>query len=318
MLSQYFLITIDTECDNNWRPMASLNSVKNRISLENGKYLPRFQSLCEKYGFVPTYLVDWEMTFSTALVDMVNEGLPKGRLDVGMHMHAWSCPPYYHFSQEKCVENGNPYITEYPTEIIEQKVRNITERLKNVFGLNSLISHRSGRWCVDAEYLRILLNYGYKADCSVTPYVNWHDTCGMTAGSCGPDYSDSTPEAYIFSPDDFFRPVSFRKGQDTDAMLEVPVTIQKQEDGVSWLRPNGSNLSSMKVIVDGARDAESEYLMFMIHSSELMPFGSPNFRTEFEIEKLYQQMDILFAYMKNRDFRGIGLSDFTRGKLGIG
>lgn len=317
MLSQYFLITIDTECDNNWRPMASFNSVTNRISLENGKYLPRFQSLCEKYGFVPTYLVDWEMSYSTALVDMVKEKLPKGLLDVGMHMHAWSCPPFFQFRKEECVENGNPYITEYPEEIIEQKVENITERLKKAFSISSLICHRSGRWCIDGDYIRILLNYGYRADCSVTPYVNWHDTYGMTAGSCGPDYSDSILGAYIFTPDNFLRPISSRKDQDADAMLEVPVSIQKQEDGVSWLRPNGSNLSSMKTIVEGASDAESEYLMFMIHSSELMPFGSPNFRTEFEIERLYQQIEALFSYVKDRGYRGIGLSDFARGKLGI-
>ena len=49
-----FLITIDTESDNQW-------DYDNPISTENAKFLPRFQELCERYKFKPTWLTNYEM-----------------------------------------------------------------------------------------------------------------------------------------------------------------------------------------------------------------------------------------------------------------
>ena len=53
-MSKKLLITIDTEADNQW-------DVSRGISTENTLYLPRFQELCERYGFIPTWLTNWEM-----------------------------------------------------------------------------------------------------------------------------------------------------------------------------------------------------------------------------------------------------------------
>ena len=49
-----FLITIDTEGDDLW-------SRPREITTRNAEFLPRFQQLCERYGFKPTWLVDYEM-----------------------------------------------------------------------------------------------------------------------------------------------------------------------------------------------------------------------------------------------------------------
>lgn len=47
---KHFIITVDTEGDNLWEYKKGTP-----IGTENAKYLPRFQSLCEKYGFKPVY-----------------------------------------------------------------------------------------------------------------------------------------------------------------------------------------------------------------------------------------------------------------------
>ena len=49
-----FLITIDTEGDNLW-------AAPEAITTENSRWLPRFQQLCERFGFQPTYLTDYEI-----------------------------------------------------------------------------------------------------------------------------------------------------------------------------------------------------------------------------------------------------------------
>ena len=51
-----FLISIDTEGDNLWDW-----DEKSPIGTLNSSYLPRFQELCDRYGFKPTYLSNWEM-----------------------------------------------------------------------------------------------------------------------------------------------------------------------------------------------------------------------------------------------------------------
>ena len=52
------------------------------------------------------------------------------------------------------------------------------------------------------------------------------------------------------------------------------------------------------------------YIEFMLHSSELMPGGSPTFKTKQSIEKLYDDMNILFSEI-SRQRKGITLSDYA-------
>ena len=56
-MNKYFIISIDTESDNAWEK-------SNEIKMDNFLELPRFQKLCESYGFKPTYLVNYEMANS--------------------------------------------------------------------------------------------------------------------------------------------------------------------------------------------------------------------------------------------------------------
>lgn len=293
-MAKYFIITIDTEGDNMWRRHYSRNSVNNRITITNGKYLLRFQMLCEKYGLIPTYLVDYEMTFSNPLKNMVIEHNKK--LEIGMHMHAWSCPPYYELDR---AGGENPYITEYPKDIIYEKVKFLTERLKDVYG-NDLKSSRSGRWAINEDYIDAIWDSGYIADCSVTPGIDWSGGAGQSKNSFGNDYTCANPGVSCLR----MEAVSNRK------LWEIPVTIKFCEQKHLWLRPNGKNLDEMKNIIENTH--ESGYVEFMLHSSELMPFGSPNFVTEYQIEKLYQDMEALFIYAGNNiGYKGIGLGDFA-------
>ena len=47
---KYFIITVDTEGDNLWN-----YKLGDEVSTKNADYIPRFQRLCEKYGFKPLH-----------------------------------------------------------------------------------------------------------------------------------------------------------------------------------------------------------------------------------------------------------------------
>ncbi len=78
---------------------------------------------------------------------------------------------------------------------------------------------------------------------------------------------------------------------------------------VHWLRPDRHNLPHMLRIVQQAVAAGRVHLEFVVHSSELMPGGSPLFPTHEHIERLYEGLEILFE-LSGRTCTPATLSEF--------
>ena len=311
----YFLITIDTEGDNLWRSDAVIHT-------ENVHFLPPFQQLCESYGFKPTYLTDYRMGSNPAFVEFGRNALKAGA-EIGMHLHAWDTPPFIGLTEND--SRFRPYLIEYPLDVMEQKITTVTELLQDRFGTR-MASHRAGRWSFDERYARILVEKGYKVDCSVTPFISWRRNSGNPTGKGGSDYSDFPNNAYFVDLADIRR-----RGH--SPLLEVPVTIcaplpvlariaLKNSEPLRWahaavqrifparwLRPNGQNGEDMLGIVRDAAQRGSDYVEFMLHSSELMPGGSPTFPRAEDTEALYSDLNVLFK-VASQHFQGATLQQY--------
>ena len=291
MGEKYFIITIDVEGDNLWEATTT-------IATENGKYLERFQILCEKYNFIPTYLTDYEMTKSKAFVELGVNGLKNQLLEIGMHLHAWNTPPIIWGKDGMTMKK--PYLIEYERNHMEAKIHYMTQRLEHVFQCN-ITSHRAGRWAFNETYATILWQQGYLADCSVTPGISWYKHRGQEAHSHGSNYKKFKKHAYELSLENI-------KQEGISGLWEVPVTIGK---GKNWLRPTRTNRKDLLRLVDEKNKEEVKYLEFMLHSSELMPSGSPNFSTQGDIENLYESLEELFQKIRET-YTGIGLSEYVK------
>lgn len=81
-----FIITIDTEGDNQWADTKE-------IFTTNTKGLPRFQDLCNRYGYKPVYLTNYEMACDDEFVEFGKTCMHENQCEIGMHLHAWSSPP---------------------------------------------------------------------------------------------------------------------------------------------------------------------------------------------------------------------------------
>lgn len=312
-----FLITIDTEGDNLW-------SRSRTVTTNNASYLPRFQELCEKYRFKPTYLTNYEMANSTTFQKFGKDIIRRGVGEIGMHLHAWDMPPSYELTKDD--SRTHPYLIEYPEKIMRQKVSLMTDLLENTFGVK-MLSHRAGRWSFDERYANQLIEHGYKVDCSVTPHVSWKSHLGDPEKDGGTDYTNFPETAYFIDPLDISRP-----GHST--LLEIPVSIMNTSSPVNktlsrsllgnislvsriskrlspkiWLRPNGTNLNQMLKYLNYALNTKRDYVEFMLHSSEFMPGGSPNFKSESAIEQLYHCLESLFAEASVH-FAGCTLSQY--------
>ena len=303
-MDKKFIITVDTEGDNLWH-------YKNGqvVKTENSLFIPRFQELCEKYDFKPVWLTNYEMVSDQRYVDYIKPKMEKGLCEVGIHVHAWNNPPLYELND---VYGGNPYLIEYPLDVMRAKFKTTYDLIKDKFGV-APVSHRAGRWAMNEEYFKILEEFNVKVDCSYTPGINWSMAPGATIAK-GSDYRNSRRNDSIINN-----------------VVEVPATVKQTRKIAQknmllksmvktilygrdlWLRPACTSLSDMICLSDSCiKDSKVDYLMFMMHSSEMMPGGSPYFKDESSIERMYHDVERLFQYLSNKDIKGITLDEYYK------
>ena len=293
-----FLITIDTEGDNLWaRPR--------EITTHNARFLPRFQALCERYRLLPTWLTNHEMALCEVYREFARDLLARDAGEVGMHLHAWNSPPIVPLTPDDYAYQ--PFLVEYNTQLLEDKVAALTQLLESTFGCK-MTSHRAGRWAMDSRYVSALIRHGYAVDCSVTPHISWRHARGAPQGRGGSDYTNAPEWPYLLGGKSVVVPGS-------GPLLEVPMTTRLAYPRIGrlvpravthltllrplararlWLRPKPGNLDEMLSLVQRATMERWPYVQFMLHSSELMPGGSPTFRTDESIERLYADLEQLF------------------------
>lgn len=295
-----FIITIDTEGDDLWaRPR--------EITTRNAGYLPRFQSLCERFGFKPVYLTNYEMAMSDVFVEFGRDVVARGAGEIGMHLHAWNSPPLVPLTSDDF--RFQPYLIEYPNPVMKEKIKTLTRLLEDRFD-QQMISHRAGRLGFDGRYAAMLLDEGYRVDCSVTSGVDWRAHLGDPNGNGGTDYRGFPERPYFLSPSDISAPAA-------SGLLEVPVTTRSSalyrmapwvyrtpllrqaanrlvSPALDALSPADSDLKAMLRAAHAARAKSAAHVELILHSSELMPGGSPAFRSASDIDRLYEHLEILF------------------------
>lgn len=304
-MSKYFIITMDTEGDNQW-------DLEHVCSTKNARYIDRFQKLSEKYGYKPVWLTNYEMAMDPYYVEYMKECLKYKKCEIGMHLHAWNSPPEFKLQK---VNNCREYLIEYPENIMEEKIKVLTELLSEQFE-GEIVSHRSGRWALNEKYLKILSRYGYLVDCSVTPHINWKNCSGAT-GIPGSDYSACSEAPYYIYDDLMEIPVSIRnircfQMDRIHSVKGIARECKRYVKGYSqWIRPDKElSVKGIKRVAKLISQEPTDYLMFMMHSSELMPGGSPSFPNEHSIDRLYEKIEEIYNYIKELGYIGITLKEY--------
>lgn len=295
-----FIITVDTEGDNQW------NIYKGeQIKTENSRYIPHFQSLCEEYGLKPVYLINFEMANDEFLISYLKEKQLAGLCEVGTHVHAWNSPPEYKL---EVINNANPYITEYPKDIIYAKMEYITELIEKKIGVRP-VTHRAGRWATSDILFDILSDLGYIVDCSIVSGCNMMNFPGRSV-NYGFDYRQKPNKAFWI-----------REG-----LLEIPMSVKHThtiegksiKNGIKnlvmgkdvWFRPAISTVKEMKEHIEKKILMDADYVEFMIHSTELMPGGSPYFRDAHSVEKEFKDIRSVFEYAVQHEFEGMTMREY--------
>ena len=318
------IITVDTEADNQW-------AVEAPQTTNNLDVMPRFQRLCDQFRFPPTYLCTHEVVTSPSFRGTIAAYASDGRAEVGAHLHPWSTPPF------DAVWDGigaaRPYPSELPPDLVARKLDTLTSVITDRVGVRPA-SYRVGRWGLSAVQIGLLVTFGYRVDCSVTPGMSWQGDVGLREG--GPDFSDAPAAPYVLSSDDPARPGD-------SGLLEVPVTIlhtsrlmhrsrvlrqsyrQHRRSlpwraadrffrvAPQWLRPYPHMTAERLIAVaDTAHRLGRPVLEMMFHSSELLPGGSPYNLTPASVDRLFDRLARLFEHLASRGVGGVMLTGFAR------
>jgi hypothetical protein len=319
------VVTVDTEADNQW-------DYHGKVSLANLRCLPRFQTLCERFGFIATYLVASEILLDRVAVQRLKGWQDEGVAEVGAHLEPWTTPPFM------ALERENPALQIFPSLLpgpwFERKLLTLTEGIAESFGRPPR-SFRAARWGLGASMVGALARQGYRVDCSVTPKTFW---AGTRSGpfSEGPDYRRAPARPYFLSGEDVCRPGD-------SEILEVPMTVlytgpfMVEESAAArwfsllpetpvkrlldrtvfrkkWLRISPeSHRGDWRAIHRAASRSGLEVLEFMIHSSELMPGGSPLTPTERDAETVFRCLEEMFG-----DYMALGVESCTLSGLADG
>lgn len=322
----HFLITVDTKGDSAWTggPRA--------VKATNFGHLERFQDLCESNGLRPTYLTDYEMANCPVFRGFAGWVLARRVGEIGMHLHPWSTPPFVPLTPDD--RKFRPYLIEYPETVMREKIRTLTGTLEETFGVK-MISHRAGRWSFDERYARLLLEEGYRVDSSVTPLLTWERVRGDPVQAGGTNFEAFPHDAYWVDLDDISRPgpsqllevpLTILPGERTEArslsealeQLPRPLTAltrplrrvcDRVTPPVRWLRPNGGNGLQLLEVLEQVLAEGRAYAQFTFRASDLVPGGSSAFRTDADIERLFNDLSVLFSAARGR-LQGTTLAEF--------
>ena len=319
-----FIITIDTEGDNQWdhgRP----------LTVENIKFIPPFQKLCNKYNIKPTYLVTSEVCQDDFARELFTYYISENTAEVGAHLHSWTTFPFLSKDGYRLNDAKHAFATDLPEYLLREKLKNLTLEIEESFGKRP-ISFRSGRYGFDERVAKILAENSYIVDSSVTPYTSWVHHKGIANGNGGPDFMAYTAFPYEYN---------FHNS----SLLEIPITIlptrfplnknervarqffRNVEKNLAlrilrrslfknqplWLRPfSFMKIASFEELINEAIKRKLPYLVMMFHSSELMPNCSIYRTSQKEIEELYDLLDHFFQLLKEKRIPSTTLAEAAK------
>jgi len=319
-----FILTIDTEGDNQW-------DHGRELSVENIKFVPRFQNLCDRYLIRPTYLVTSEICKDAFARDIFTDYILTGKAEIGAHLHSWTTPPFLDKVGYRDNDINHAFANELPEDLLNEKIKNLTNLIESSFGKRPL-SFRSGRYGFNESVARILTDNLYIVDSSVTPFLNWSANTGIPGCSGGPDFIDNTSFPYLYNFGE-------------SSLLEIPITIlptrfplnkneklaryyfRKVDNNIQikvlrkllysnqplWFRPHPwMNNNLFNELLNEAIRIQLPYIVMMFHSSELMPGCSIYRKDKDSIEKLYDQLEEFFVLLNNKKITSVTLIEAAK------
>jgi peptidoglycan/xylan/chitin deacetylase (PgdA/CDA1 family) len=289
-------LSVDTEEEWDWNAGFPVS----HYSVRNSRNLAKFQSFCENLGVRPTYFVNYAVASDPDSVRCLKAPYDKGSCEIGAHLHSWVTPPL-----EENVNEEHSHAINLPLELVRRKLRALTQQLTREFGASPL-AFRSGRWGVNGALLRLLIDEGYQTDSSIHPFhadsrFSYHSASTIPYW---PDLTDclrkGTQRSMFEIPvtAGFNRP-DFARANRIHRFLERAPWRSFHLIGVLWhlrmlrklrLSPELAGVEDMLLLINACLARGHRMLHMYLHSSSLLPGGSPYVSNAAEEQRLYNRI----------------------------
>jgi GT2 family glycosyltransferase len=289
--------TIDAEEDFDWSgPFIRTSS---RVTSMRSQF--KAHRVFERYGVIPTYLVDFPVASQDEGRGPLKELLESGQCEVGAQLHPWVNPPFV-----EVISNRNSYPGNLPMVVEYDKLLALTNMLEEAFGIRPRI-YRAGRYGFGPNTAEILRHLGYLVDTSMMPWWNY-------GPQGGPDFRSVRADPFWIDRD--------------RTVLEMPISValvgraarlaphvssglfNRISEGVGLtatvarlglierirLTPEGIAIDEGKrlvrqMIADGQRVFVMTY-----HSPSLEPGGTPYVKTARDLERFLAWLEEFYDF----------------------
>jgi hypothetical protein len=260
-------------------------------------------------------------------VHLLREWVHADEAEVGAHLHPWTTPPFIDEPGFRDNDPSHAFMCELPEDLILAKLETLTTQIEEKIEARPT-AFRAGRYGINDPSARILADLGYTVDSSVTPLMSWTTHPGLPHGNGGPDFRSHSARPFIIS------------GTGDPGLLEIPVTIiptsaiLRRFPGLQglhnslpvralskatgrrilrhqpvWLHPaHFEHTVGDLERVCGLQLKDSGVAVMMVHSSELMPGGSPRTPTQESVEAVLRRLDRFLAFVRSKHVTSMTLS----------
>jgi uncharacterized protein Usg len=289
--------TIDAEEDFDWSgPFIRTGS---RVTSMRSQY--KAHRVFERYGVIPTYLVDYPVASQDAGRGPLKELLEAGQCEIGAQLHPWVTPPFV-----EVISNRNSYPGNLPMVVEYDKLLALTNMLEEAFGSRPRI-YRAGRYGFGPNTAEILRHLGYLVDTSMMPCWNYEP-------QGGPDFRTVRAEPYWIDRERTVleMPISVALvGRAAHLGPRVSATLfNRISEGVGLtaavarlglierirLSPEGIAIDEAKRLIRQMIGDGQRVFVLTYHSPSLEPGGTPYVRTADDLARFLAWLEAFYDF----------------------
>lgn len=300
-MATLYTVTVDTEEEWDW----DAGWPTDNLAVTNIACLPDFQQRCARHGAAVTYFTNYAVMNDAVARETMRTLAQQPGVEVGMHIHPWNTPP---LDYQGPVAARETFIHNLPAELAVAKLKTVYERFRDI-GLTPT-SFRGGRYSSGPVMHRFLQTHGFVADASVVPYTTWADDGAPDyrhrtvfparlppAGPDGPALWE-IPLSYGFTRRPFAFWGSVYHQVERSALRHLRLLGLADRLGLvrkAWLNLESPLSGNMLVFLRQLQRMGVPCVNFTLHSSSLVPGGSPYTRTPADRERLLARIDEVLA-----------------------
>jgi len=299
-------VVVDTEEEFDWdKPFSRDSTSTSSIASQPLAH----EQVFDRFGVVPTYVIDWPVATSTAAVQVLGKLMAEGRCEIGTHLHPWVSPPH-----DEVVNNFNSYAGNLPQELEYKKIELLTNAIQTAFGRRPTV-FKAGRYGVGPHTADTLAKLGYLIDASVVPFTQ------MTADG-GPDFSKHGVHPYWFTANNQrllelpatagYAGMLHRQGQHLHPKLQSNIGKQLRLPSIASragllerikLTPEGYTTQELVALTKCLHKQGCRYFGLTYHSPSLAPGNTSYVKSQQELDQFLLTLSEYIDFFLN-DFHG--------------